>query len=156
MRAERFNLWFNSKDSRKQKFYLCDNLGLICFDGPDMRSRVQQKTWGFKRGNTKMGSSKYMRFWKGKMSIKRHELFGSIKALVKIGQNLVGSIKTHESRQFWIEMSYVLAFHSCCAALWISSLFSVQIIEKRIILLVFYFWGGWKLKIPKSGLRCHL
>ena len=42
VRAERFNLWFNSKDSRKQKFYLCDNLGLICFDGPVGRGSIER------------------------------------------------------------------------------------------------------------------
>ena len=61
--------------------------------------------------------------------------------------------------QFWIEMSYVLAFHSCCAPLWTSSLFSVQIYTWKknnlgsVFLLLFYFEVDeiWKLLILVSG-----
>ena len=48
-------------------------------------------TWDFERGKSWFGS------------IKRHEVFGSIKShvVVKNWQNLVGSIKRHEYRMFW-------------------------------------------------------
>ena len=55
-----------------------------------MRFWVHQNTWGFDRGKN------WFR------SIKSHEIFGSIKSneVVKNGQNLVGSIKSHECPRY--------------------------------------------------------
>ena len=59
-------------------------------------------------------------------------------------------LKVLSGWQFWIEMSYVLAFHSCCAPLWTSSLFSVQI----------YNWkennlGSWDNLLDNQSLLCN-
>ena len=79
---KRHEVWVEKWVHQKTWGFRGENFENICTNW------VHQKTWDFERGKSWFGS------------IKRHEVFGSIKSheVVKNGQNLVGSIKRHEYR----------------------------------------------------------
>ena len=86
---KRHEVWVEKWVHQKTWGFRGENFENICTNW------VHQKTWDFERGKSWFGS------------IKRHEVFGSIKRheVVTNGQNLVGSIKTHQCQHlhfFWL------------------------------------------------------